>query len=144
VLGVFTNIHSLFRESGERKFEYDLLPSASSFRLLTIVSNPEIHSPSPSISVELTTHDLHTTPSFNALSFTWGHPYQNDNGKYADASHDPFVKITCNGKEIEITQNLFDGLYALKDKQERHLWVDALCINQANLPERAAQVSLMG
>ena len=43
-----------------------------------------------------------------------------------------------------ITENLFDGLRELREEIHDYLWVDALCIDQTNDSERAAQVTLMG
>lgn len=52
---------------------------------------------------------------------------------------------------LGIRHNLWLFLSALKEKQMRkelptvlHLWVDALCINQRDLSERNAQLSMMG
>ncbi|KAK3352256.1 heterokaryon incompatibility protein-domain-containing protein [Lasiosphaeria hispida] len=53
-------------------------------------------------------------------------------------------KITLSGTSIRITQNLHDALLRLQHALTGYLWVDALCINQADLAERDAQVLLMG
>lgn len=49
--------------------------------------------------------------------------------------------VECEGGEISITTNLFDGLCELAkyDGQE----IDTLCINQSDLEEKAYQVLLM-
>ena len=47
-----------------------------------------------------------------------------------------------------VTPNLFYGLHRLqKDIHRNHvayIWVDALCIDQRNLTEKAEQIPLMG
>ena len=44
-----------------------------------------------------------------------------------------------------VTLNLFKALQHLRlDTAPRVLWVDAICIDQDNIPERDAQVQLMG
>ena len=68
---------------------------------------------------------------YRALSYTWGDP-----------------RFTCeikvNGLPMRVTKNLEWGLKDLRDKQYVRdgwkLWIDALCINQNDFVERAAQV----
>ncbi|KAG8533512.1 uncharacterized protein KY384_002298 [Bacidia gigantensis] len=48
---------------------------------------------------------------------------------------------------MEVGDNLYQALLHLRQditKQKRTLWIDALCIDQANLQERGEQVKLMG
>lgn len=56
--------------------------------------------------------------------------------------------IVCNGCHIPITENLHEGFtQVLKlDSPEDGVkyWVDAVCINQQDFRERAAQVAIMG
>jgi hypothetical protein len=72
---------------------------------------------------------LDDDPYYDALSYVWG-----------DASE--ICYIILDGTIIPVTANLHGALL-----QARHttttLWVDALCINQADLSERSSQVSLM-
>jgi hypothetical protein len=45
---------------------------------------------------------------------------------------------------MPVTRNLYEALDALRfTAHPRKLWVDALCIDQANLEERASQVNIM-
>jgi len=70
-------------------------------------------------------------PSYEALSYTWG------------PSHSP-RHITLDGSPFAITPNLYGALSRLrKNNASRILWVDALSIDQSNIPERCEQVSLM-
>jgi hypothetical protein len=51
----------------------------------------------------------------------------------------------CNGCKILVTENLFDALDQLSQMPDvDFLWIDALCINQEDLDERASQVLIMG
>lgn len=70
--------------------------------------------------------------NYEALSYTWGD---------GDA-----VPITINGRQgLTVTSNLAAALRRFRlQYKSRMLWVDALCINQADLAERAGQVRLMG
>jgi hypothetical protein len=70
-------------------------------------------------------------PSYEALSYTWG----NENDKRA---------IVVNGYLVDVTFNLYSALCRLRREDgTRVLWIDALCINQTDLDERAQQVRLM-
>lgn len=73
-----------------------------------------------------------SSAKYEALSYVWG---------------DPTLQrfITLNGKRYAIGKNLYDCLVHLrKPTTERELWVDTLCINQADSEERSQQVLLMG
>ncbi|KAA8571228.1 hypothetical protein EYC84_000561 [Monilinia fructicola] len=68
---------------------------------------------------------------YEALSYVWG-------------SSEPAKTINLDGFVISITPNLDNALRNLRHPASpRNLWVDALCINQNDLDERAAQVALM-
>lgn len=70
-------------------------------------------------------------PSYEALSYAWGDPLS-------------FKEIEISGHPLAVTQNLFVALQYLRHvKDARHLWVDAICINQDDIPERNAQVQMM-
>ncbi|KAH9208523.1 heterokaryon incompatibility, partial [Leptodontidium sp. 2 PMI_412] len=69
---------------------------------------------------------------YEALSYVWG-----DNGSQK--------KIFIDGIPFAITPTLHAALENLRlEYDERILWIDALCINQANEHERTNQVSCMG
>ncbi|KAI8711799.1 HET domain-containing protein [Fusarium sp. LHS14.1] len=70
-------------------------------------------------------------PSYQALSYAWGDPLD-------------CRSITVDGRRINVTVNLFNALQRLRlPDDERRLWVDALCINQADDVEKSHQVNLM-
>lgn len=69
---------------------------------------------------------------YEALSYTWG-----------DAAGK--VSIKLDGHPFEVTRNLSGALRRLRSKKGyRYLWVDAICINQADFQERNSQVGKMG
>lgn len=77
----------------------------------------------------------HTTledpPDFEALSYVWG-----------DARNKKLIRL--QGHDFPVTENLHQALVHLrKDYEVRICWIDALCINQGDLEERAYQVSQM-
>ncbi len=115
------------------KYQYTTLPSDStSTRLLRLLPSPETRSP---IRCEIFPTYLSLSEekiiSYEALSYTWG-----------DAVNS--VNIEINGCVFPVTRNLDSGLRALRQAQEtRVLWVDAVCINQADLQECERQVQMM-
>ncbi|KAF2656720.1 HET-domain-containing protein, partial [Lophiostoma macrostomum CBS 122681] len=79
--------------------------------------------------------DLETDPEYEAVSYTWA----DENG---DASLSR--RIWLSKKLLMITINCQRALRRLRRQDaSRTLWVDAICINQANLQERLHQVSQM-
>ena len=69
--------------------------------------------------------------SYEALSYTW------------DTQTLP-NPIFCDSKILHVTQNVYDALHALRRATtSRMLWIDAICINQADIEERSHQVALM-
>lgn len=69
---------------------------------------------------------------FDALSYVWGNPAVTG-------------EITCNNRRRNVGKNLYDALERLRlPDDERVLWIDALCINQADNQEKTQQVRLMG
>ena len=90
----------------------------------------------PSHSQDPLTGDLHTVsladaPSYEAISYVWGEQTR-------------CAKMTCNKQSIGLTQSLDYSLRRVRrGSHRRTLWVDQICINQANPPERSQQITLM-
>ncbi|OTB03860.1 hypothetical protein M426DRAFT_23382 [Hypoxylon sp. CI-4A] len=108
---------------------YDYIDSEKGeIRLLELSPAPEHSSP---IECALRLVKLGDNPNFEALSYTWG-------GKGA-GQH-----IFLNGLEFPVFENLEAVLRRLRyPNKPRTVWIDALCINQDDLEERASQVKLM-
>jgi hypothetical protein len=125
---------------------YETLPTPRSIRLLKLPRKEEFSLiPSSGISVTIHTYALEDAPPFNALSYTWGKPYREASGDDPESPPEFVKTIRCNGIKIKVTQNLFDGLVSFKQLGiGGFLWVDAVCINQADLNERSSQVLFMG
>ncbi|KAK1544871.1 HET domain-containing protein [Colletotrichum paranaense] len=68
---------------------------------------------------------------YEALSYAWG-------------SIGLSASIIANGKTLRITNNLFTALSHVRDDSiGRVMWIDAVCIDQANIAERGHQVGQM-
>ncbi|GAW22121.1 hypothetical protein ANO14919_116560 [Xylariales sp. No.14919] len=83
------------------------------------------------ICLTLITTALESAPEFEAISYCWG-------------STPDERRVTCNGTALSITHSLFTGLVHFRyADRPRILWADAICINQADVVEKSAQVLLM-
>lgn len=79
---------------------------------------------------------------YQALSYTWGEPkFPKSLYVLTGPGGDSEVHTSLAGV-IKITENLYSALQNLrKPDKPLVLWVDAVCINQANIAERNSQVS---
>ncbi|KAK6442070.1 hypothetical protein LTR95_001689 [Oleoguttula sp. CCFEE 5521] len=84
------------------------------------------------IACDLTASAITAKTKYEALSYVWG-------------TSQAAYNITVNGEPgFNVTENLHRALARLRLKdQSRVLWVDAVCINQTDLAEKADQVSRM-
>lgn len=73
-------------------------------------------------------------PSYEALSYAWG-------GNHAEAGKPSMI---LNEQPFPVTLELEKALRRLRRPDaKRTMWVDWICINQADMAERSAQVALM-
>lgn len=106
---------------------YTSLVSSAEIRLLRI--HPGVEGKPLECSVYT---EARSSARYQALSYVWG---------------DPTLErfITLNGTSYAVGKNLYDCLLRLRRHDgECQLWVDALCINQADSDERSEQVIRMG
>ena len=83
------------------------------------------------IRINLKWAKLSQNPTYTALSYVWGHVQS-------------LRLCLLNGIHMSITENLDCALRHFRNRTATSLlWADALCINQADLDERAAQIRLM-
>ncbi|KAK5044903.1 hypothetical protein LTR84_010275 [Exophiala bonariae] len=109
-------------------YNYSPLPKAySAFRLLTVMPGRK----TDDIICKLQVENLDSLPLYEALSYCW------DKGN-------PDHLIICEGKILKVGANVWDALYRMRRRRHpRCMWVDAICINQEDLEERASQVKRM-
>ncbi|MCJ1378232.1 hypothetical protein MMC17_001329 [Xylographa soralifera] len=86
--------------------------------------------------------DPHHKP-YVALSYTWGTPCHGLPPDWDDDTRTSAVSL--NGKSFEIRLNLDSALRHIRGVKKNGvpLWIDAICIDQMNIPERNSQVQLM-
>ena len=113
----------------EQSFHYQPLANpGSSTRLVEI--DPDTSS-NGSIQIRLFESPL--TEDYTCLSYVWG------------PETDQHFPIIVNGEILSVRRNLHDFLcIARKKYPRRKLWIDAICINQADTNERNHQVQQMG
>ncbi|OIW24463.1 HET-domain-containing protein [Coniochaeta ligniaria NRRL 30616] len=103
--------------------------SSDSIRLLTLYPSRNADASRPTCNLEA--FALDNAPPFTALSYAWG-----------DASQRSLMEV--NGKDLSITSTLDSTLRHLRlPDRARKLWIDQICINQADDVEKASQVSFM-
>ncbi|KAH7417754.1 heterokaryon incompatibility protein-domain-containing protein [Cadophora sp. MPI-SDFR-AT-0126] len=96
--------------------------------------------------------------SYEGLSYTWGDLKDTQTirlhySSQTEAMHKAFGEWNtelyarmenCETVDFNVTRNVYTALVNLRRPDTaRLLWVDMLCINQGNLPERSQQVTLM-
>lgn len=102
-------------------------PISGDIRLLTIQPGHR----DASLACQLQDVVLNEQPAYEALSYTWGDA--NDRRP-----------ITLDGFPWDVTANLDCALRHLRHQDKpRIMWIDALCINQADMDEKAEQIPKM-
>ena len=109
-----------------------LLPGPDSIRLLRLMPHEDKTAP---IQCQLVNYSLQKsgggTHLYEALSYVWGDPKET-------------LPISINKHDLLVTVNLHAALSHLRDRCfERIIWVDAVCINQADEKEKGHQVKSM-
>ncbi|KAF3051840.1 hypothetical protein E8E11_008344 [Didymella keratinophila] len=123
-----------------------LLSRPPSIRLLEVLPATD---PSHGISCKLRRYALEYTPAYKALSYAWKeHRGVQQAGGELDARREGRIEIT----NVPTPRNSFPVSLSLvlaikRQRSTRNsvfLWIDAICINQADDNERTDQVTLMG
>lgn len=116
-------------QSQPNSFPYSLLQNSDEIRVVTLTKGKR--------SDPIKCHIAHVQlkrgrPSnYEALSYEWGSPLDE-------------VDILLNGYKFTVRRNLYNALCHLRSPEhDRVFWIDQLCINQGNLPERGHQVRQM-
>ena len=117
------------KDSAKLLYEYKRLESGQ-IRVLELLLADEAQP----ISCLLHHVDLKTLPEYEALSYAWG-------------TEKPECPISVDGQCLMVRPNLRAALqvfWPMPPSQSRWLWIDAICIDQENLPESGEQVLRKG
>ncbi|KAK5651247.1 hypothetical protein OQA88_12655 [Cercophora sp. LCS_1] len=137
--------------SAPEQFPYPPLPpSVDAIRVLTL----EPGAFTDRLKCTLATAPFSAKPRYAALSYTWGPPYPDMEGlagataknssSYPSGPSVDITTVTVNNHTFKIHTNLALALLHLRSKTiTLPLWIDAICINQSDILERNAQVSMM-
>ena len=83
------------------------------------------------ISCRLEDASLDSAPSYEALSYAWGDPI-------------PRYHVVCNGATVVIAPSLHRALWEFRElRLYGPFWIDAICVNQADIEEKTQQVKMM-
>ncbi|KAF1930448.1 uncharacterized protein M421DRAFT_58556, partial [Didymella exigua CBS 183.55] len=104
------------------------------FRLITLLPDQF----SDHIRCQLTIHPLCEPPAYETISYAWG---DSNDTKAIDVDG---VKLEIPSSLELCLKQLRTQLHRAEDLPVLALWTDAICIDQANLEERAVQVENMG
>ena len=107
-------------------------PSRREIRLIVLHPAPTTGCPGDMLEMSLIKTTLFAPEPYTALSYTWG----DQRSRYP---------VRINGANLTIGHNLHQALTQFRSERSNDLtlWVDAVCINQADVRERELQVCLM-
>ncbi|KAK4212991.1 heterokaryon incompatibility protein 6, OR allele, partial [Rhypophila decipiens] len=135
------------------EFSYRPLKSRTSIRVLRADMGAQTQDTNPNlITLRIEEVDLTLDAQFNALSYVWGDHRPPLEQNYSTKRATRSFNILCDGRRMSVTYNLFCFLRRLvsaKQGEPLHnfrrvpLWIDQLCINQADKAEKAVQVAMM-
>ena len=117
--------------SSHRRYSYHALPTQDSIRIIKL-EPLKLNEPNEPLQCTLFTVKLSQVGEYLALSYTWG-------------PREPVRQLRIDDSILGITPNLHAALLQLRSfwACPSYLWVDAVCVDQENLKERAQQVLLM-
>ncbi|KAF2256129.1 HET-domain-containing protein [Trematosphaeria pertusa] len=118
----------------QKPYQYQQLDAEKEIRILLL--DPAPHFADPLVGRLLRCSIRQTDDalplSFEAVSYCWG-------------SLGCSLLLECDGHDLPITKNVDSLLRHLRKAfKSRHLWIDALCINQGDVKEKEKQVRNMG
>lgn len=108
---------------------------SSHFRLIYLTESEDISAP---IHIQLEEYSFRDHPEYETVSYVWG-------GEERDSTPCKPVYVGRYWDVILTTKNCSALLYYLRSQKVcRVIWLDAICINQADNVEKPAQISRMG
>ncbi|KAI0844091.1 HET-domain-containing protein [Daldinia vernicosa] len=113
-------------------FQYRPLTKSGEIRVFTLDPSPNREAVLKGSFQHIVLLTQYFTDHYVALSYVWGDSTTTDT-------------ILVDGHKIGIAANLSAALRDIRNRTRvLRIWIDALCIDQRNIPERNRQVALMG
>ena len=106
-------------------YKYQPFPNAHTIRLVTRSADTGLDS----WAYDMKFADIDNVPEYVAVSYCWG-----------DVNH--LVPFTCDDGTIMVPQSASQFLEAVC-RRPALFWIDSVCINQQDIPERNGQVAMM-
>jgi hypothetical protein len=127
LVGIEDNGHVELDSAPLLSFQYQALElDKQVFRLI------QVRPQKPDSPIEIDLWHSNISTKYRCLSYMWGDQTE----KY---------DILLNGRAFRVTKNLYEFLdFATQEYIGEPLWIDAICIDQDNIPERGHQVQRMG
>ncbi|KAK4160198.1 heterokaryon incompatibility protein-domain-containing protein [Cladorrhinum sp. PSN259] len=147
-----------------KPFKYDPLPTKRCIRVLRRLGTADDASGSglPNFSFKVLNLDSNPKdpPYYHCLSYTWGNPLPDgdlfnkafvaESESYSERVSFPVI---VDGMVLQVQKNLYEFMTTIRSSDygangastlaDDYIWIDAVCINQQDMDERASQVSLM-
>lgn len=118
----------------EQAYCYEPLPDPNKYiRLLKV--NVDVSQEATFIKCDLVPFTLAGAPRYYAMSYTWGDPNETPSS------------ILVNERRMEVRRNCAEALkqaWRYNRARDAFFWIDSVCINQGDIAEMNAQVSIMG
>jgi hypothetical protein len=128
-----TDISTSVTAASQQAFHYTPLYETDAIRLAILHPSQDRNSAISCALLQTTleSYDTDTINHYTALSYVWGDPSDQ-------------VDILVNNKRSNVTRNQWHALRDIRDGlQDRAMWIDAICINQADQKEKSIQVMQM-
>ena len=110
-----------------------IVKEASEIRLMTLL--PSTFGSKICLTIKSAVLSEILVPEYEALSYAWGS---------AKRSANVYVVEAGGERALAVTRNLAEALQYLRyEDRPRVLWIDAVCVDQNNIPERGHQVVRM-
>lgn len=129
-----TNAARKQRYKGSSNLAYTALPDPTTHIRLLNIKRGQL---ADGIICSLSSFSLLEAPLYAAISYTWGESV---------LTH----TITVDGSPVSIRENCHSALWQVRElkrwthQRSAYIWIDSICINQDDLPEKGSQVQLMG
>lgn len=123
----------------QRRFQYQPLDQTiQQIRLLRLLPEGS-DAATDIISCKICTFDVAQAPPFSALSYAWGNTASEESIRMNDAT---YIVTTSLLDALRHLRRYFTHPTSLSAAPD-WIWIDALCVNQDDMDERANQVQLM-